>query len=102
MKSLVFSVYVHAQSLSHVRLFETLWTVAHQAPLSLGFSRQEYWSGGSLEVQGLRLQVAMHGPLGSIPGQRTRSHMMQLLYSAVKIEDQTWHNQTSKNEFFKK
>ena len=23
----------------------TLWTVAHQAPLSLGFSRQEYWSG---------------------------------------------------------
>ena len=24
---------------------ETLWTVAHQAPLSMGFSRQEYWSG---------------------------------------------------------
>ena len=30
---------------SCVRLFETLWTVAHQAPLSMGFSRQEYWSG---------------------------------------------------------
>ena len=30
---------------SHVQLFATLWTVAHQAPLSLGFSRQEYWSG---------------------------------------------------------
>jgi len=30
---------------SHVRLFVTAWTVAHQAPLSLGFSRQEYWSG---------------------------------------------------------
>ena len=30
---------------SHVRLFATLWTVAHQAPLSVGFSRQEYWSG---------------------------------------------------------
>ena len=29
---------------SHVQLFETLWTVAHQAPLSMGFSRQEYWS----------------------------------------------------------
>ena len=29
---------------SHVPLFETLWTVAHQAPLSRGFSRQEYWS----------------------------------------------------------
>jgi len=30
---------------SHVRLFATLWTVAHQAPLSMGFSRQKYWSG---------------------------------------------------------
>ena len=30
---------------SVVRLFVTLWTVAHQAPLSIGFSRQEYWSG---------------------------------------------------------
>ena len=33
------------QSLSHVRLFATPWTVAYQAPLSMGFSRQEYWSG---------------------------------------------------------
>ena len=30
---------------SRVRLFETLWIVAHQAPLSLGFPRQKYWSG---------------------------------------------------------
>ena len=30
---------------SHVRLFATPWTAAHQAPLSMGFSRQEYWSG---------------------------------------------------------
>ena len=30
---------------SHVQLFVTLWTVAHQAPLSMDFSRQEYWSG---------------------------------------------------------
>ena len=29
---------------SHVRLFATLWTAAHEAPLSMGFSRQEYWS----------------------------------------------------------
>ena len=33
------------KSLSCVRLFVTLWTVAYQAPPSLGFSRQEYWSG---------------------------------------------------------
>ena len=31
--------------LSPVRLFATPWAVAHQAPLSMGFSRQEYWSG---------------------------------------------------------
>ena len=30
---------------SHVRLFATLWTVAHQVLQSMGFSRQEYWSG---------------------------------------------------------
>ena len=33
------------KSLSHVQLFATLWTVAYQASLSMGFSRQEYWSG---------------------------------------------------------
>jgi len=30
---------------SYIRLFVTLWTAAHQASLSIGFSRQEYWSG---------------------------------------------------------
>ena len=34
-----------AQSLSRVQLFMALWTVAHQAPLSIEFSGQEYWSG---------------------------------------------------------
>ena len=33
------------KSLSHVRLLATPWTAAHQAPLSMGFSKQEYWSG---------------------------------------------------------
>ena len=33
------------KSLSRVRLFATPWTVAYHAPLSMGFSRQEYWSG---------------------------------------------------------
>ena len=30
---------------SHIRFFVTPWTVAHQAPLSMGFSRQDYWNG---------------------------------------------------------
>ena len=36
---------VHVQSLSCAHLFETLETVAHKAPLSIGLSWQEYWSG---------------------------------------------------------
>ena len=46
---------------SQVCLFTTLWTVAHQAPLSMGFSRQEYWSGlpcpspGDLPHPGIKL-----------------------------------------------
>ena len=36
---------VKVKSLSHVRLFATPWTAAHQAPPSMGFSRREYWSG---------------------------------------------------------
>ena len=36
---------MHACLLSHVQLVVTPWTVAHQAALSMGFSRQEYWSG---------------------------------------------------------
>ena len=34
--------------LSHVRIFVSPWTAACQSPLSMGFSRQEYWSGSPL------------------------------------------------------
>ena len=43
---------VKVKSLSCVRLFATTWTVPHQAPLSMGFSRQEYWSGLSFPSPG--------------------------------------------------
>ena len=36
---------VKVKSLSRVQLFVTPWTVAHQVPLTMGFPRQEYWSG---------------------------------------------------------
>ena len=45
-------MYMHAQLLSCVRLSVTLWTVACQAPLSVGFSRQEYWSGVPFPLSG--------------------------------------------------
>ena len=44
---------VHTQSLSRVQLFAILWTAACQTPLSLGFFRQEYWSGCHSLLQGI-------------------------------------------------
>ena len=44
--------FAHAQSLSHIQLFVTLWTVAHQPPLTMGFPREEYWNGLSFSSPG--------------------------------------------------
>ena len=44
---------VVVQLLSHVWLFVTPWTIAHQASLSMGFSRQQYWSGCNFLLQGI-------------------------------------------------
>ena len=46
------------KSLSRVRLFATPWTVAYQAPPSMGCSRQEFWSGVPLPSPQLRLDTA--------------------------------------------
>ena len=60
---------LRAKSLSHVWLFVTLWTINWQAPLSMGFSRQEQWSGlpcpppGDLPDQGSNPALLHH--LGS-------------------------------------
>ena len=47
--------------LSHVRLLQTPWTAAYQAPLSMGVSRQEYWSG-----------VPLPSPPDGTSGKKTR------------------------------
>ena len=47
---------VKVKSLSHVRLLATPWTAAHQAPPSMGFSRQKYWSGVPLPNNNFRKQ----------------------------------------------
>ena len=49
---------VKVKSLSRVRLFATPWTAVHQAPPSMGFSRQEYWSGVPLPSPMHRLSKA--------------------------------------------
>ena len=48
---------VKVKSLSHVQLFVTPWTVAYQAPLSMRFSRQEYWSGVPLPSTPIKLII---------------------------------------------
>ena len=85
------------KSLSRVRLFATPWTAAHQAPPSMGFSRQKYWSGVPLpspfnEYSGLisrRMDwldlLAVQGTLKSLP-QHHGSEASILQYSAFFID----------------
>ena len=53
---------VKGKSLSHVRLLATPWTAAHQAPPSMGFARQEYWSRASLPSLSASLLVTKQYP----------------------------------------
>ena len=69
------------KSLSRVRLFETPWTAAYQAPLSMGFSRQEYWSGVPLPSPMLKLKLQCFGHLI-----RTANSLEKILMLG-KIED---------------
>ena len=51
---------VKVKSLSHVRPLATPWTAAYQAPLSMGFSRQEYWSGVPLPSPILNTSIYLY------------------------------------------
>ena len=75
---------------SRVQLFATLWTVAHQAPLFMGFSRQEYCSGcptllrGIFPTQGSNpcLLCLLHWKVGSLPlpppGKPTETYLLSM------------------------
>ena len=79
---------------SHVQLFATLWTVAHQAPPSMGFSRQEYWSG---------LPFPSPGDLPD-PGIEPRSPVLQAdaLTSEPPETSWTWIKRTPTMKLFLK
>ena len=55
------------KSLSRVQLSATPQTAAHQAPVSMGFSRQEYWSGVPLPSPGNRLVVDVNSAAVLVP-----------------------------------
>ena len=58
---------MRAQSPSHIQLFVTPWTLVHQAPLSMGFPRQEYWTGLLFFLHGIFLPCLLHWQAGSLP-----------------------------------
>ena len=66
-----------AKSFQLCPILTTPWTVARQAPLSVGFSRQEYWSGleppGALEVSKEPDKAVARSPL-ALPGRLTSLH----------------------------
>ena len=71
---------MHAKSLQSCLTYVTLWTVAHQAPLSVGFSRQEYWRGLPCPPPGDILN----------PGIKPESHMSPASAGRLFTINATW------------
>ena len=82
-------VCVYVRAFSHVQLFVTPWTVAHQSPLPVEFSRQEYWSGlplpspedlpdSGIECRSLALQV------DSLPSQPPGKYLDTVKWKELK------------------
>ena len=66
---------------SRVQFFVTLWTIAHQPPLSMGFSRQEYWTGLPCS------------PLGGLPDPGIEPASLMSLALAEGFFSTTWESQ---------
>ena len=84
---------------SRIQLFVTLWTVAHQASPSMGFSRQEYWSGlpfflqGIFPTQGLNRGLLHHRQiLYSLGHQETLGIKVDLFNKIFSMFDRTKDN----------
>jgi len=70
---------VKVKSLSCVQLLATPWTAAYQAPPSMGFARQEYWSGVPFPSSSLQFHRDVTGPMASQQGQHNRCMMVPSL-----------------------
>ena len=84
-------VWKEVKSLSRVRLFAIPWTIACQATPSMGFSRQDYWSGlsfpspGDLSTQGLNpcLLHLLHWQGGSLPAKPPGKPIIYILFGLI-------------------
>ena len=79
---------VKLKSFSHVRLSATSWTAAYQAPSSMGFSRQEYWSG--VPLPSLKNKLLIHKWLGEVSrelclSEKSQSSKVCILYDSINI-----------------
>ena len=79
---------VNVNSFSRVWLLATPWTVAHQAPLSMGFSRQEYWSGVPLPSPFSRLMNWNYRSKGRNPKDRMGQHCQKGCRISIYVS--TW------------
>ena len=77
--------------LSHVQLFATLWTAAYQAPLSLGFSKQEYWTELSCLHPHQGMETASVMSLALVGGFFTTSAIWEALSDLDLIKKGTGH-----------
>ena len=84
---------MNVKSLSRVRLFASPWTVVYQAPPSMGFSRQEFWSGlpfpspGDLPYPGIepRSPALQADALTTEPPGKPQSHYEKSLHTIMTI-----------------
>ena len=95
-------------SLSHIQFFLFPGTVAHQAPLSLGFPRQEYWNGlpfpspGDLPDPGIEpaFLAFIHWQLDSLPTEPPPGKPLYILYMYSNISNNSFDNNCHKIKLF--
>ena len=82
------------KSLSRVQLFVTPWTVAYQGPPSMGFSRQEYWSGLSFpsleDLPGSRLKPVSPALAGGFLSTEPPGKPREFLNQWERTEEEVW------------
>ena len=96
---------VKVKSLSCVRLLATSWTAAYQAPLSMGFSRQEYWSGVPTAVvipqhssSHLRCrEKCSPSKAGRMPGRNSRAALARGIKVRCALVKQMWTSEQMQN-----